>query len=78
MSAQSVTMRPSQFCCSLAHTVRYSWLEWTGTPLMEAEFAIIVNAPALMHSLNGRKYLSLKSLGATYAGVLSFPVAVAP
>ena len=78
MSAQSVTTIPSQPSCSLHHSVRYSWLECTGTPLIDAELAINVRAPALKHSRNGRKNFSLRSPGAMMAGVLSFPVAGTP
>ena len=78
MSAQSVTAIPSHLSCSFAHSVRYSWLAWTGTLLIDAELTIMVNAPACMQSLNGLKYFSLRSSGAMYAGVLSLPVAAAP
>ncbi len=73
MSAQSVTIRPSQFSPSFTQPVRSSLLACVGIPLIEAELTIKVSAPALRQSLNGRKNFSLNSLSGTTAGVLSLP-----
>ena len=45
MSAQSVTIIPSQFRSSFNHLVRYSLLAWKGMPLSTPELTITLNAP---------------------------------
>ncbi len=65
MSAQSVTIIPSQFRSSLSQTVSSSWLACIGTPLMDEELTIKVSAPASMQALKGAKCFSRRSDGDT-------------
>ena len=71
MSAQSVTIIPSQPVDSLAQPVSSSLLACSISPSLLEELTIRVSAPASMQALKGTKYFSLSSRLETIAGVRS-------
>ena len=78
MSAQSVTIMPSQLRSSLSQPVSNSRLAWKGIPLFTPEFTISVSAPARTASRNGVKYFSRISMFDTDEGVRSLPLTGTP
>ena len=74
MSAQSVTIMPSQPSSSLSQPVSRRRLMCVGTPLMLDEFTIMVRAPLRRHSRNGAKCFSRRSASLITAGVRSWPL----
>ena len=73
ISAQSVTIIPSQFKSSFNHSVSSSRLAWKGIPLSTPEFTITDSAPALTAAKNGAKCFSRISLREIEEGVRSLP-----
>ena len=55
MSAQSVTIMPSQLRPSLSHTVSSSWLACMGMPSFTPEFTMSDSAPACIALRKGSK-----------------------
>lgn len=78
MSAQSVTIMPSQLRPSFSQSVSRVLLAWNGMPMLMDELGMSVSAPARAAWRKGMKYFSRISLSPTADGVRSRPVTGTP